>query len=332
MPVLFSLDAGRLDNLAPGRGVALDEGAELGRRQRCGCEAGVDQARLDFRHRQRVAQCHVKPVAYRVGHVGRAEQAEPRIGHHTGGTLLDGGGHLGQLLLALLGGDGKRTQAPGADMRAAAALAIDGQPRFDRFPQQLRTLTEALWNEGYRPRVSPAPAEKIPVWLLGTSPDSAMLAAELGLPYAIALFINPRFDPRIAAYYRSHFRPSAAQAEPRVMLAMNVLCADDSDHATAMAHAADLTYISFLRNPAAPRVCSPDEARAHRFSAEESAFVQSVSGARAVGTADTVRERVEAFGTRFGADELMAVSNTFHHRDRLRSLELLAGAFGARAA
>ena len=223
-------------------------------------------------------------------------------------------------------------RAPGADMRAAAALAIDGQPRFDRFPQQMRTLTEALWNEGYRPRVSPAPAEKIPVWLLGTSPDSAMLAAELGLPYAIALFINPRFDPRIAAYYRSHFRPSAAQAEPRVMLAMNVLCADEADHATAMAHAADLTYISFLRNPAAPRVCSPDEARAHRFSAEESAFVQSVSGARAVGTADTVRERVEAFATRFGADELMAVSNTFHHRDRLRSLELLAGAFGARAA
>jgi luciferase family oxidoreductase group 1 len=223
-------------------------------------------------------------------------------------------------------------RAPGADMRAAAALAIDGQPRFDRFPQQLRTLTEALWNEAYRPRVSPAPAERIPVWLLGTSPDSAMLAAELGLPYAIAMFINPRFDPRIAEYYRRHFRPSVAQPEPHVMLAMNILCADSADDATAMAHAADLTYISFLRNPTAPQVCSPDEARSHRFSAEERAFVQSVSGARAVGTADTVHQRVLELAGRFGADEVLAVSNTFHHRDRLRSLELLADAFGAKAA
>jgi hypothetical protein len=60
--------------------------------------------------------------------------------------------------------------------------------------------------------------------------------------------------------------------------------------------------------------------------------VQSVSGARAVGSADAVRERVEVFAQRFGADEVMAVSNTFHQRDRLRSLELLAGAFEARAA
>ena len=223
-------------------------------------------------------------------------------------------------------------RAPGADMRAAAALAIDGQPRFDRFPQQLRTLTEALWNPEYRPRVSPAPAGRVPVWLLGTSPDSAMLAAELGLPYAVALFINPRFDPRVTAWYRSRFRPSPAQAEPRVMLAMNILCAEDEDHATAMAHAADLTYISFLRNPAAPRVCSPDEARAHRFSPEESAFIQSVSAARAVGTPATVRARVEDMVERYGADEIMAVSNTFHHRDRLRSMALLAGAFEARAA
>jgi luciferase family oxidoreductase group 1 len=223
-------------------------------------------------------------------------------------------------------------RAPGADMRAAAALAVDGQPRFDRFPQQLKTLTEALWEPGHRPRVSPVPAERIPVWLLGTSHDSALLAAELGLPYAIALFINPRFDPRIADLYRSRFRPSPVLAEPRVMIAMNILCADDPDAATAMAHAADLTYISFLRNPEAPRMCSPAEARAHVFSPEERAFVQGVSAARATGTAAMVHERVTGMAAHFGAAEIMAVSNTFHLSDRLRSLELLAGAFGAKAA
>ena len=47
-------------------------------------------------------------------------------------------------------------RAPGADMRAAAALAPDGVPRFERFPQQLQALIRALRDPEQRPRVSPA--------------------------------------------------------------------------------------------------------------------------------------------------------------------------------
>ena len=56
--------------------------------------------------------------------------------------------------------------------------------------------------------------------------------------------------------------------------------------------------------------------------------MQGVSAARAVGTAETVRERVEGFARNYQADEVMAVCNTFHFRDRLHSFELLARAFG----
>ena len=219
-------------------------------------------------------------------------------------------------------------RAPGADMRAAVALASDGRPKFERFPQLLQTLTDALWNPAYLPRVSPKPAERIPVWVLGTSPDSALLAAAHGLPYSVALFINPGFDPRIVELYRQRFRPSAMQPEPRVMIALNVFCADDAQYAQAMTRAADLTYIRFVRQRGEVQVCSPEEAAAHAWSAEERAFVQGVAAARAVGTAAEVRQRLAEFVARFGADEVMAVCNTFHFRDRLRSFELLAGTAG----
>jgi luciferase family oxidoreductase group 1 len=216
-------------------------------------------------------------------------------------------------------------RAPGADMRAAAALAADGVPRFERFPQQLQALLRALRDPSQRPRVSPAPFGEIPVWLLGTSPDSALLAATLGLPYAVALFINPGFDPRVAALYREHFRPSAAQPKPHLMLALNVFCSPERRRADAMARAADLTYLRFLRQRDGEiRFCSPEEAENYCFDPQEAAFVRSVSGARAAGTPSEVRAQLLAFAARFGADELMAVCNTYHAEERLAGFTLLA--------
>lgn len=216
-------------------------------------------------------------------------------------------------------------RAPGADMRAAAALAADGVPRFERFPQQLQALLRALRDPAQRPRVAPAPCGEIPVWLLGTSPDSALLAAALGLPYAVALFINPGFDPRVAALYREHFRPSPTQPRPHLMLALNVFCSPGRERAEAMARAADLTYLRFLRQREGEiRFCSPEEAEDYRFDPQEAAFVRSVSGARAAGTPAEVRAQLQDFAARFGADEIMAVCNTYHAEERLACFTLLA--------
>ena len=112
------------------------------------------------------------------------------------------------------------------------------------------------------------------------------------------------------------------------MIAMNVFCANEEAHAAAMTRAADITYIRFLTQRGKIAVCSPEEAALHVFSPEERAFVQGVSRVRAVGTPQTIRERVQHFAAEFHADEVMAVCNTFHFGDRLRSFELLAQAFG----
>src|ERR1700722_3934845 len=88
-------------------------------------------------------------------------------------------------------------RAPGTSARVAHMLQRDRrQPPPDDFHEQ---LTELL---GYIKNGEPAP------YLLGSSPQSAVWAAELGLPYVFADFINPAGEP-YAAFYRQHFAPSA---------------------------------------------------------------------------------------------------------------------------
>ena len=78
-------------------------------------------------------------------------------------------------------------RAPGADMSTAVALSTSGQPNFHRFPTQVAELSNYLWSEHTSPVVSPKPPPDLPLWMLGSSQDSAILAAQRGLPYNLSL-------------------------------------------------------------------------------------------------------------------------------------------------
>ena len=89
-------------------------------------------------------------------------------------------------------------RAPGTDPMTTFALQRDRrQAAPDDFPQQLAELL--AYFDGRLPRRPPVrpPRRVLPgaprapePWLLGSSPQSAIWAAELGLPYAFADFIN----------------------------------------------------------------------------------------------------------------------------------------------
>jgi luciferase family oxidoreductase group 1 len=219
-------------------------------------------------------------------------------------------------------------RAPGADMTTAVALTPDGRPRFEQFPQQVELLGHYLWGGNTRPRVSPRPPPDLPVWMLGSSPDSAWLAADQGLPYVVALFINPRSHPQVIQAYRDRFRPSALWPEPYGMIALQVLCADTEQKALALKKAADVNFLQFITRGPHIDFISPEEAAAHEFSDQERAYIDGLDRVRAFGTPEQVREKVDALVQEFGADEVMIVSNTWHFADRVRSFELTAEAFG----
>jgi len=218
-------------------------------------------------------------------------------------------------------------RAPGADMSTAVALATDGRPKFEQFPELVAKLSDYLWQERSSPLVSPRAREAIPLWMLGSSPDSAVLAAQRGLPYNLGLFINPQADARLIGLYKTRFQPSPLQPQPHAILTISVFCADTEEQARALQLTHDLNLFRFFAGQSNGISLTPREALAYPIGPREQAFIASREDSRAAGTPEQVRSRVERLAALHDADEIMAVTNMYYFEDRKRSFELLRQAF-----
>jgi luciferase family oxidoreductase group 1 len=219
-------------------------------------------------------------------------------------------------------------RAPGADMATAVALATDGRPKFERFPELVSQLSNYLRNPDASPRVSPRPPPGLPLWMLGSSADSALLAAERGLPYNLGLFINPQATPDLVRLYRERFRPSAQLDAPYVILATSVFCSDDRERALTLQLTHDLNLFRFVNDTSASVSLTPEQARDYPLGPRERAFLAGRGDTRAAGTPEDVREQLGALAQRYGADEIMAVTNMYYFEERKRSFELLMHSCG----
>ena len=225
-------------------------------------------------------------------------------------------------------------RAPGGDQRTMFALAHPGRPKDVRaYPDQVDDLIGFL-GDALPPghpfaglRVGPPVAGMPEVWLLGSGVDSAMLAADRGLPFSFAHFFGSSDQgPAIAAHYRRHFRPSARCPAPRVHVAVQVMCADTREEAEWHASSLKLGRIQMARNQGGDGIVSPEEAARHVFTPEEEAFLAH-SGMRAtVGDPAHVGAELEAIAAAYGADEFGIVTICFDFEARLRSFERVARA------
>ena len=214
-------------------------------------------------------------------------------------------------------------RAPGADMSTAVALSPDGRPRFEQFPELTARLADFLWNEEARPLVSPRPPRNLPLWMLGSSPDSAVLAAQRGLPYNLGLFINPQASEQLIGLYKAHFQPGEKLAAPYATLTISVFCAEDEARARALQLAYDMNLFRFFTGQTQGSSLTPEEASELPLGPREQAFIASRAPSRAVGTPDQVWQQIRALATTHQADEIMAVTNMYYFEDRKRSFQLL---------
>jgi luciferase family oxidoreductase group 1 len=228
-------------------------------------------------------------------------------------------------------------RAPGTDSLTTYALQRDRrQAAPDDFPDQLAELlgylTASLPPAHPFARLASLPGspERPDAWLLGSSPQSGIWAAEFGLPYAYADFINPG-GAAIATRYRSEFKPSAWRTPPYVIVALWVICAETDEEAERLAASGVMTFKLLRRGQLIP---VPPIERALQFIEDERRADGSSSAARIadrrriVGSPERVREGIEAAVREYGADEAMIVTITYEHEARRRSYELIARAFG----
>lgn len=220
-------------------------------------------------------------------------------------------------------------RAPGSDQATARALRRDLNADPNEFPQdvvELRQYFEPV-SEGQRVRAVPGAGLKVPLWILGSSLFGAQLAAQLGLPFAFASHFAPAQMMQAIEIYRSRFRPSEQLARPYVMLGFNVFAADSDEQAQLLSSSMQQAFVN-LRSGKPSRLQPPVAGYEQRLTPPERAMLEQVLSCSAIGAPGTVRDALQAFVARTGADELMITSQIFDHKARLRSYEITSGLLG----
>jgi luciferase family oxidoreductase group 1 len=223
-------------------------------------------------------------------------------------------------------------RAPGGDARTARAVGGGRSPDAGQFPQQVWELVGYL--EGTLPQDHPDRGVKVQpegpgvpeVWLLGSSDYSGALAAQLGLRFAFAHFINARGGDAVMQAYRAQYQPSPREPAPRGLLCCFVICAKSDAEAERQARVMDLRRLEMALRLESP-VPTLAQAEARAYSAEERAYIKSQRARTVVGDPGRCRARLLELAAQYAADELMVVTITGDYATRLRSYELLAEAW-----
>ena len=226
------------------------------------------------------------------------------------------------------------------DAVTAFALQRDrNHPAPDDFVEQLTELLAHLEQRlapdhlfARLPALLPGRPEGPEPWLLGSSAQSAVWAAQLGLPYAFADFINPGGGIDIVSLYRSRFVASERSAAPRVLVAAWALCADSDEEADRLAASSRMVTALGRRGEL---TTVPPVQTALRFIEQRTAGrpQELALGKRMLtGSPATVRVALADLAAAYGTDELVVLTVTHDHAARRRSYELLADAFALSAA
>lgn len=217
-------------------------------------------------------------------------------------------------------------RAPGTDRPTIRALRRYSESA-DAFPQDVAELLHYFEpaQPGQAVRAVPGAGIQMPVWLLGSSLFSAQLAAAMGLPFAFASHFAPdAMDDALALYHRE-FTPSARLAKPYVMLALNVVAAEDDAEARHLFTTQQQSFVN-LRRGQAGLVPPPIDDIEAWWSPVEKAGVERALGCAVIGGPETVKRGISDFVARYRPDELLLTANIFDHGKRLRSFEMAAQA------
>ncbi|PWJ80901.1 luciferase family oxidoreductase group 1 [Pseudaminobacter salicylatoxidans] len=216
-------------------------------------------------------------------------------------------------------------RAPGTDMLTARALRRNLEAGVDSFPQDVVELMNyfAPAEPGQRLRAVPGEGQNVPVWVLGSSLYGAQLAAILGLPYAFASHFAPAEMEHAIALYRERFQPSERLDKPYVMLGLNVFAAESDAEAKLLFSSLQQAFVN-LRSGRPGQLPAPVENYEDGLEPSARAMLGQALSCAVVGSPQTVRQGLEAFVERTGADELMVTAQIFDHAARVRSFEILA--------
>jgi luciferase family oxidoreductase group 1 len=216
-------------------------------------------------------------------------------------------------------------RAPGGDYATMRALRRDlGQPGDD-FPELLQELRSYLGEvrPGQVVRAIPGQGSNVPITLLGSSEFSAQLAGQLGLPFAFAAHFAPQYLHAAADLYHQQFRPSEVLDKPYMMVGVQVIAAETHAAARRLFTTPQQRFLRLIRNQPV-ELLPPVDSMEKLWTEWERAAVESKLGAAIVGSDATVKSGLEKLARKTRASEVIVVTDTYTHEDRLESYRRVA--------
>jgi len=219
-------------------------------------------------------------------------------------------------------------RAPGTDQTTALAIRGENFNAAHNFPRDIVKLQTYFSAENANAKVRAIPGEglDIPIWILGSSTDSAKVAAAFGLPYAFASHFAPTYFREAIEIYRNNFKPSEYLQSPYVLSCVNVVAADTDAEADRLATSVKQFFMGVVtgkRQLLPPPVNSMDSV----WNVFEEEAVMQMLAYSFIGGPEKIKAEMKAFIEQTGVDEVMATSHIFEHSSRLYSYKIFAEVF-----
>ena len=216
-------------------------------------------------------------------------------------------------------------RAPGTDQLTAHAIRTDRMQAVQNFPGEIEQIQNYFSedNEWSQVRAVVAEGVNVPVYILGSSLDSAHLAAKMGLPYAFASHFATGMLHEALKIYRNEFQPSQYLDKPYTIAGVNVIAADTDDVAERNFTSLIRMFLGILtgkREALQPPMEMTDEL----MMIQHNPTVREMLKYSFVGRKEAVEKQLKNFISDTGIDELMIVSNMYNHQDRIKSYEIIA--------
>ncbi len=216
-------------------------------------------------------------------------------------------------------------RAPGTDPQTAQAIRSDFMQAAQLFPEEVAKIERyfSLENKKSGVRAPIAEGTHVPIYILGSSTDSAHLAARKGLPYAFASHFATTYLDQALKIYKDEFRPSDVLSQPYTMAGINVYIADTDEEAERMFTSLIRMFVGILTGNRQPLPPTTEMTEELKELVQHPAVYQMLKYSF-VGSKATVKNSIKAFLDQTGVNELIAVSAMYDINARLKSARLFA--------
>lgn len=216
-------------------------------------------------------------------------------------------------------------RAPGTDQLTAQAIRSDFIQAAHSFPAEIAKIENYFSTENKAAKVRAAIAEgtEVPIYILGSSTDSAHLAAAKGLPYAFASHFATSHLFNALKIYRNEFEPSDILKEPYIMAGVNVIVADTDEEAQRLFTSLIKMFVGVLTGRSEP-LQPPTELSDDLKDVLQHPSVHQMLKYSFVGSKATVKKQVQDFLEETNVDELITVSTMYGIEERIKSVRLFA--------